>query len=247
MTLRALSSVWFASALLVLSVRTVVYTTAFNVVDTTIGDIEAAFADGSLNCTQLVQMHLDRIRAYDEQGPRVNSMIYVNPRLAQEASALDALPLPRRKALHCIPVIVKDNINVAGMPTSGGCVTLQHELPAGDAFVVAQLRGAGAIFMGKANMAEFAMVSGARRLQWEGSACGLEGVFRCSTRVALLGVDLRPCSPAHLCSLAHSLTRTHMSTARATRLLLAHHAFTIAYHAFTIAHHHAFTTRPGWQ
>jgi len=132
----------------------------FNVVDTTIAEIHAAFANASLNCTQLVQLHLNRIRAYDQAGPRLNSMIYVNPRLEAEARALDALPPAQRRAMHCIPVVVKDNINVAGMPTSAGCITLKDEMPNGDAFVVARLRAEGAIFMGKANMAEFAMDGG---------------------------------------------------------------------------------------
>jgi amidase len=63
---------------------------AFDVVETTIADIHAAFSAGSLTARQLVQMYLDRIAAYDKKGPAINALISLNPAALQEADRLDA-------------------------------------------------------------------------------------------------------------------------------------------------------------
>jgi amidase len=126
--------------------------------EATIADINAAFDAGSLTSEQLVQMCLTRIRAYDKQGPFLRAMITVNPKAVEAARQLDAerKTKGRRSSLHGIPVILKDNIDTADMPTTAGSVMLEGSVPPDDAFLVKRLRDAGAIVLGKANLSEFA-------------------------------------------------------------------------------------------
>src|SRR5262245_46460108 len=129
---------------------------AFNVVETTIADIHAAFADGTLTARQLVQMYLDRIAAYDQKGPAINALISLNPAALQEADRLDAafetsgLVGP----LHGIPVIMKDQADIKGMATTLGSVLFKDYMPDRDCFVVDKLKKAGVIFIGKATLGE---------------------------------------------------------------------------------------------
>ncbi|MBM0744244.1 PEP-CTERM sorting domain-containing protein [Phormidium sp. CLA17] len=130
----------------------------FQLLEASIPDINQAFEAKALTSEQLVQLYLNRITAYDEAGPSLNSLITVNPTALAIAKALD---LERqttgpRSILHGIPVIVKDNFDTFDMPTTGGSVTLAGSIPPNDAFVVQQLRDAGAIILGKANLDEWA-------------------------------------------------------------------------------------------
>jgi Asp-tRNA(Asn)/Glu-tRNA(Gln) amidotransferase A subunit family amidase len=130
----------------------------FEVVETTVAEIHAAYASGSLTARQLVQLYLDRIVAYDRQGPRINSVITLNANALAEAERLDAA---RRTSglvgrLHGIPVILKDQIDVAGMPTTLGSVLFEDYHPDRDAFVTTRLKEAGAIILGKATLGEMA-------------------------------------------------------------------------------------------
>ncbi len=124
----------------------------------TIGDINAALAKGTLTSERLVQMFLARIDAYDRKGPSLRAVIAVNPKALELARAMDAERKTKgpRSPLHGIPVIIKDNIDTADMPTTGGSVLLEGSIPPDDAFVVKQLRAAGAIIIAKANLSEFA-------------------------------------------------------------------------------------------
>jgi len=130
----------------------------FPVLETSIDEIHAAFKSGRLTARQLVQQYLGRIQAYDQQGPKINSIITVNPKALEEADALDAQY--KRSglvgALHGIPVLVKDEIDTAGMPTTLGTVVFKDYRPPLDAFVVAKLKKAGAIILGKTTLSEFA-------------------------------------------------------------------------------------------
>lgn len=74
---------------------------------------------GELSCRRLVQMYLDRIAAYDKQGPALNAIVLVNPNALALADALDARFAQSgfTGPLHCIPIIVKDNYNTVDMPT----------------------------------------------------------------------------------------------------------------------------------
>ena len=130
----------------------------FPVLETSIADIHAAFKSGKLTAHQLVQQYLDRIHAYDQQGPRINSIITLNAMALEEADTLDA---QYKKSglvgpLHGIPVLVKDEIDTAGMPTTLGTVVFKDYRPPLDAFVVAKLKKAGAIILGKTTLSEFA-------------------------------------------------------------------------------------------
>jgi amidase len=124
----------------------------------TIADINAAFAKGTLTSERLTQMFLARIQAFDRQGPMLRSIITVNPKALDTARALDAERKAKgpRSSLHGIPIVVKDNIDTADMPTTGGSVLLEGSIPPDDAFVVKKLRAAGAVIIAKPNLSEFA-------------------------------------------------------------------------------------------
>src|SRR5579863_9279704 len=131
---------------------------AFQMVETSIDDVQAAFKSGRLTVHQLVQGYLDRIDAYDKRGPAINSIITLNPRALEDADRLDAA----FKAggfvgpLHGIPVLVKDEIDTAGMPTTLGTLVFKDYRPTRDSFVVEKLRKAGAIILGKTTLSEYA-------------------------------------------------------------------------------------------
>ena len=130
----------------------------FRLEEATIADINAAFDAGALTCRGLVELYLNRIAAYDAAGPLLNSIITINPRALEVAQALDeerASSGPR-SALHCIPVLLKDNIDTDDMATSNGSFILKDAIPPDDAFITRALREAGALILGKASLAEFA-------------------------------------------------------------------------------------------
>jgi amidase len=130
---------------------------AFRVEEATIASIHAAFDAGTLTCRQLVTLYLDRIAVYEDGGPRLNSITTINPRALEEAAALDAERRGgARRPLHCIPVLLKDNIDTADMPTTNGSVILKDARPPKDGFITTGLRRAGALIVGKAAMGEFA-------------------------------------------------------------------------------------------
>ena len=128
----------------------------FKIVDATIGDIHAAYQDGTLTARQLVETYLDRIERYDRNGPTINSVISVNPKALDEADRLDAAFKARGLTgpLHGIPLMMKDQGDVAEMPTTLGSILFEGHMPGRDAFVVAKLKAAGAIFIGKATLGE---------------------------------------------------------------------------------------------
>lgn len=127
--------------------------------EATITGIHEAMKKGRLTCRQLVSMYCDRIKAFDQQGPRINSVILVNPDLLAQADQLDAHF--RQKGflgpLHGIPVLLKDNIDTQSMPTTGGSRSLAGVTPAEDAFIVKKMLAAGAIILAKVNLHEFAV------------------------------------------------------------------------------------------
>ncbi len=129
---------------------------AFNVVETTIADVHSAYQSGRLSARQLVQSYRDRIDAYDKRGPGINALISLNPRALEEADRLDAAFKASGFVgpLHGIPIIMKDQGDVAEMPTTLGSVLFKDHMPKRDAFVVARLKKAGAIFVGKATLGE---------------------------------------------------------------------------------------------
>lgn len=130
----------------------------FEVHERSILELQAAQAEGRVTSKALVQSYLARIAAYDQAGPRLNAIVVLNPKAIDEAEALDrerAVTGPRGP-LHGIPVLVKDNYDTAGMPTSGGALGLAQLQPTADAFQVQKLRAAGAVILGKTTMHELA-------------------------------------------------------------------------------------------
>ena len=116
-------------------------------------------AEGRMTSEGLVAAYLERIAAHDKQGARLNTILEINPDALFIARALDherATAGPR-SPLHGIPVLLKDNIDTGDqMHTTAGSLALAGSYAPRDAFVAAQLRKAGAVILGKANMTEFA-------------------------------------------------------------------------------------------
>lgn len=133
-------------------------TATFKLEEASIADIQAAVDSGSLSYEQLVRGYLARIKAYEDGGPKLNSIITLNPDALAIAKELDAerKTKGRRSPLHGIPVLLKDNVDTFDMPTSNGSAILKNSIPPDDAFIAKQLRQAGAIVLGKAAMGEFA-------------------------------------------------------------------------------------------
>jgi amidase len=131
---------------------------SFKLEETTIADIQKAVAAGALSSEKLVALYLARIVAYDRAGPRLNSIIYINPNAMAEAAALDKERAEKgpRGPLHGIPVLLKDNIDVANMPTTNGSAVMRDAIPPEDGSITKALRAAGVVILGKAAMGEFA-------------------------------------------------------------------------------------------
>lgn len=128
-----------------------------------IADIQEGYSNGTLTAKALVQFYLNRIEEIDKNGPMLQSILQVNPDALQIAEALDE----ERKAgkirgsLHGIPVVLKDNIDTHDkMATTAGSRALINSFPLQDSHVARQLKEAGAIILGKANLSEWANFRG---------------------------------------------------------------------------------------
>ena len=100
----------------------------------------------ALTCRALVQAYLDRIEAYDKQGPAINAITVVNPDALATADSLDRRFAANRQfvgPLHCVPMIVKDNFQTIGLQTAAGNLALKGYAPSKDAFQVAPHQGSG--------------------------------------------------------------------------------------------------------
>jgi amidase len=132
--------------------------TELKLTEASIPQLSKAMDAGTLSSEQLVQAYLGRIDAYDQQGPALNTVMLLNPNALTRARELDEerrVSGPR-SPMHGIPVMIKDNLDTADMPTTAGSFMLAGSLPPDDAFVVKQLRDAGAIILAKLNLSEFA-------------------------------------------------------------------------------------------
>ena len=130
----------------------------FQLLEAGIEEIQAAYESGTLTSVELVQGYLDRIAAYDRNGPAITSIISIHPDALSQAAALDdeRRQSGSRGPLHGIPVLLKDNINTVDLPTTNGSAVLRGIVPSDDAVLTRELRQAGAIILGKASMGEFA-------------------------------------------------------------------------------------------
>jgi amidase len=123
--------------------------------------LQRAMTDEGLTSVQITQAYLDRIRLLDDAGPALNAVIAVFPDALDQARALDAERAAGtvRGPLHGVPVLLKDNIEAAGtLATTAGSLALQDNVTNRDAFLVARLRAAGAVILGKANLSEWANI-----------------------------------------------------------------------------------------
>jgi amidase len=145
---------------------------AVELVELTFADLEARMVSGSDTARSLVQKYRQRIEAIDQKGPTLRSVLELNPEAEAIAEQLDAdrKAGKRRGPLHGIPILVKDNVDTGDkMTTTAGSLALEGSHAEKDAFVVAKLRAAGAIILGKTNLSEWANFRGmASSSGWSG-------------------------------------------------------------------------------
>jgi amidase len=138
----------------------------------TIGDLQARMEAGAVSARGVTEAYLERIEAIDRNGPRLRSVIELNPDALRIAEALDSERAQGhvRGPLHGVPVMVKDNIDTADrMQTTAGSLALVGEPASQDAAVMRKLRDAGAVLLGKTNLSEWANFRSARSSSgWSG-------------------------------------------------------------------------------
>lgn len=136
---------------------------SFRFLEQDITQIQLGYKDGTHTIKEVVQAYLDRIEEIDKSGPTLNSIIQVNPDAIQVAEELD-IEMSEGKIrgpLHGIPVVLKDNIDTHDkMATTAGSRALMNSYPLKDSYIAKQLRDAGAIILGKANLSEWANFRG---------------------------------------------------------------------------------------
>jgi amidase len=162
MKLTLLSTVFLTGAIMTPHAPTAAHAQAgaFPIEEVSVADLEAAYLAGRTTARAVIQAHLDRIAAYDKRGPLINSLITINPRALEDADQLDAaLRASGRPVgpLHGIPVVVKDNIDIAGLPMTAGFQGWKNYYPPEDAALVKKIRAAGGIILAKASLSEFTM------------------------------------------------------------------------------------------
>jgi amidase len=139
----------------------------------TITDLQKQYMEGKLSISQVVADYLTRIEAIDRNGPRLNSIICLNPDALKIAQELDKEMKEEkiRGPLHGIPVVLKDNIDTHDkMPTTAGAAVLRHSFPMYDSWVAKKLRDAGAVIIAKSNLSEWA------NCRATSSSCGWSGI-----------------------------------------------------------------------
>ncbi|RZM33851.1 MAG: amidase, partial [Sphingomonas sp.] len=132
-----------------------------------IDQLQASMTAGTASSVDLVRAYLARIAAMDRKGPTLRSVIALNPDALAQAKALDAERRAGRVRgpLHGVPVLIKDNVETAdAMPTTAGSLALKDNMTRRDAPVVAQLRAAGAVILGKTNLSEWANIRSTRSM-----------------------------------------------------------------------------------
>ncbi|KAK5939665.1 hypothetical protein PMZ80_008044 [Knufia obscura] len=139
-----------------LAIAAIAQTSPFDAREPTIASVHSVLFTHQNSCRDVVSALIARIEAYN---PAINAIITVNPEALSDADQLD-LSLSAGNAtgsLFCIPILLKDNYDLAGIPTTGGSVTLNASIPVADAPAVVAFRNAGAIILGKTNLHEFAL------------------------------------------------------------------------------------------
>src|SRR5664280_1930875 len=125
----------------------------------TIAQLQQGYKEGKYTVRDVVKVYLDRINEIDKSGPRLNSIIKINPDAILIAEKLDkeAADGKPKGPLFGVPVILKDNIDTHdAMPTTAGATALRKSFPATDSFIAKKLREAGAVIIAKSNLSEWA-------------------------------------------------------------------------------------------
>ena len=140
----------------------------FQLMEATIDDVRASLISGEITCRELVGLYLARIEAYDKQGPQLNAIQHINSHALREADVLDAALAGSGPVgpLHCVPVLLKDQVETRDMPTTNGSAVFAGFVSGRDATIVTRMKQAGAIILAKTNMGEFAS-------RYVGSAFGI--------------------------------------------------------------------------
>ncbi len=149
---------------------------AFNPDEKSLTDIQTALNNGQLTSESLVQAYLKRIAAIDQSGPTLNSIIAINPDAIRIAHQLDKERAQGklRGPLHGIPILLKDNIeSLDPIPTTAGSLALKDNISDRDAPIVARLRSAGAIILGKTNLSEWANIRSSHSISGWSAVGGL--------------------------------------------------------------------------
>lgn len=135
------------------------FTDGFVLNEITIDELQGHMQSGKYTSRSITEMYLKRIAEIDKKGPKINSVIELNPEALAIADSMDR----ERKAgkvrgpMHGIPMLIKDNINTGDkMMTTAGVLALVGNIASKDAFIVKQLRAAGAVLLGKTNLSEWA-------------------------------------------------------------------------------------------
>jgi amidase len=230
---------------------------AIQLEEASIAGLQAAMTRGGLTSLDLVNRYLERISSIDESGPRINSVLQVNPDARRIARQLDR---ERRQGhvrgpLHGIPVMLKGNIDTADrMGTTAGSLALEGTPPSQDATVAARLRAAGAVILGKTNLSEWANFRGFNSTSgWSGqggltrnpyvldrnpsgSSSGSAASVAANLTAAGLGTetDGSIISPANNCGVA-AIKPTVGLTSRAGVIPISHTQDTVGPHARTVA------------
>lgn len=127
--------------------------------EATINELHENYKNGTYTTKDVVEAYLERIQEYDRNGPKINSVITINPDAIAIAEQLDKEMAEGnvRGALHGIPVLLKDNIDTKDkMANTGGSRVMIGSMPVQDSYITQQLRESGAIILGKANLSEWA-------------------------------------------------------------------------------------------
>jgi amidase len=134
--------------------------------------LQESMGKGRATSRSITEKYITRIKAIDQNGPQLNSVIELNPDAMQIAAALDKEREEKgpRGPLHGIPVLIKDNIDTAdAMATTAGSLALIGAKPPSDSFMVQKLRKAGAVLLGKTNLSEWANIRSTRSSSgWSG-------------------------------------------------------------------------------
>jgi len=130
---------------------------SYSLIESSIATAHSAIKDNVTNCEAITRQFIKRIKVYDK-STSLNSIILINNNAVNRSKTLDTeyQKTKQLRALHCIPVILKDNFDTEDMPTQAGSIALKGSLPKDDAFMVKRLREAGAIIIAKSNMGEWA-------------------------------------------------------------------------------------------